>query len=226
MGAASFYEMTIAYLKRYPSSSFSMRYLGRHLAQFLKEEPSWLGEDVEFGIEVAEIEYAQSAAFEAASFPALNPAQIVAVSLGEMTFMLQPCVFIFELQYPVDEWLRSTRTFERDASEASHSEEACRFEEGHERLAPPEKKPTWLAVHRHNLKIYFKALDKPQFEVLSALKRGETLAEGLDRGIEALPEESLTPKLITKAIQGWFAVWGELSWFSKAPERDSLNGIR
>lgn len=221
LGAGAFCQMAVAYLGKYPSRSFTMRYLGAHLATFLRENPSWLGTEVAFGLELAAVEYAQAMAFEAEELPALNPAEIVSATLGELTLVLQPCISLFELTYPVDEWLRGERSYERDVSEASFSDgvssssavctDSC---EGRVDSAPP-KKPTWLAVHRSHLKIYFKALDKPQYEVLTALKRGETLAESLDHGIEALPEESRTPEKIAIIVKGWFTQWGELKWFAK-----------
>jgi hypothetical protein len=215
LGAAKFCEMAVAYLTRYPSRSFTMRYLGSNLSAFLREEPGWLGANLEFGCELAAVEYAQSMAFEAEDLPALNPAEIVSATVGEISLALQPCIFLFELSYPVDEWLRSDRSYERDVSEASFSDGTDGEASKSAGVAAPVRRPTWLAVHRSQLKIYFKSLDKPRYEVLSALKRGETLAESLDCGIQALPEELQTPEEIAKAVKSWFAEWGELKWFAK-----------
>ena len=69
--------------------------------------------------------------------------------------------------------------------------------------------PLHLAVHRHELAVYYKRLDPAAYRLLVALRDGETLdaacAQALE-GAQELPEQSAAK------VQAWFANWMRLGW--------------
>src|SRR5258708_31780591 len=42
IGKKRFYDLSVAYLTKYPSNSFTLRDLGNRLEKFLKQEPKWI----------------------------------------------------------------------------------------------------------------------------------------------------------------------------------------
>jgi len=64
MGEGRFRNLTVAYLANHPSTSFTLRNLGRHLADFILAEPKWTGPDREFAVDMARLEWAHIEAFD------------------------------------------------------------------------------------------------------------------------------------------------------------------
>ncbi len=64
LGRERFEDLTLAYLDAHPSDHPSVRWVGRHLPAFLRDE--YDGEDGEFLAELAAFEWAQSLVFDAA----------------------------------------------------------------------------------------------------------------------------------------------------------------
>ena len=79
------------------------------------------------------------------------------------------------------------------------------------------KQPTWLAVHRVDLSIFYRRLMRQEFQMLAALQGGALLAEALVAGfaVSSIPE-SRRPRL----VQQWFSNWAGLGWIC-TPEPDS-----
>ncbi len=96
-GEQSFWTLIEAYLLACPSSSFTLRHLGRGLADFTAD---WDGlDDVKrrWFSALAQLEYAYMEIFEAAEWEPVTPEQFASAELG-----LQPHVKLLQLSVPAD----------------------------------------------------------------------------------------------------------------------------
>jgi hypothetical protein len=81
------------------------------------------------------------------------------------------------------------------------------------------KRPTWLAVHRADLSLYYKRLSRAEYLTLCALRDGHTLAEALEAGFAG---SKLNIGAQLNQVRTWFSNWAELGWICK-PADTSAN---
>jgi len=74
----------------------------------------------------------------------------------------------------------------------------------------PRRARVYVAVHRHNNRIYFKRLEPAAYRLLAALQKGETLARACAR---ALPAAAVSSPVWRQKVRDWFQSWAELGWF-------------
>lgn len=177
-GERVFWELMEAYLSACPSGSFTLRHLGRKMAEFVaswevldERERRW------FSV-LARIEYAYMEIFEAADWEPVAPQQLATAQLG-----LQPHVVLLDLLVPAD---------------------LC---EDWEAFEPQDEIPVWLAVWRGESRGRLQCrLDEVEFELLKRLQKGGTLegifAEPASR--EPEPEE-ISAWFANWQARGWIA---------------------
>ncbi len=74
-------------------------------------------------------------------------------------------------------------------------------------------RPTWIAAHRLDLSVYYRRIAREEFQTLSALRSGVTLAAAIDAGFlgSRIPERRRA-----EHVQQWFESWAELGWICVA----------
>ena len=72
MGDERFHEMSIAYLTKYPSNSYTLRDLGNRLEKFLARETKWTAPDRKLALDLVRLEWAHIVAFDAEERPPLE----------------------------------------------------------------------------------------------------------------------------------------------------------
>jgi hypothetical protein len=178
-GETRFWNLMEAYLSACSSGSFTLRHLGRRMAEFTA---SWEGLDVverRWFSSIAKIEYACMEIFEAADYEPVPPGQLTTANL-----VLQPHVMLLDLPVPADlceDW----KTF-----------------------SPSGEHPTWIAVWRGESRGRLQCrLDEIEFELLKRLQRGSQLealfAEPTSR--EPQPEE-ISRWFTGWQARGWIAI--------------------
>jgi hypothetical protein len=94
LGREAFENLTLDYLKHYPSTHPSVRWFGKHLPEYFKAH--FEGDDREFMHEIAGYEWAQSLVFDAANesklFRLEDMAQVPPESWGSITLVFKPAV--------------------------------------------------------------------------------------------------------------------------------------
>ena len=216
VGSEAFDRLSISYLTAHPSRSFSLRNLGSHLADWLEVNPSYTGRRHRLAVDVARIEWAFIEAFDSAERAPLTIEQIATLDAGSQ-LALQPHVRLVALEYPADDLvLNLHKRDKRQASEAGVR---------HENLDRPAKIPrvrrraTWVAAHRVDLAVYYRRLDREEFQTLTAIARGVPLVEAIAEGFA----ESRIPDVRrAQKIQQWFATWAELGWICAPELNESL----
>jgi hypothetical protein len=211
LGDRKFYRLRVAYMAKYPSSSFTLRNLGNRLEQFLAEEPSWTSPREQICREMARFEWAQIVAFDGAAKPALTPQDLHNTRPASLRLGLQPYLTLLELNWPLDHFIIAVK--KRDVALRSEASNAINDRNGKRTTRCPRlprRQRVFLAVHRYNNDLYYKRLDAVQFRLLCALHDGATLKLACAQAFGAQGDPALTGR-----IQDWFKTWMELGWFCR-----------
>jgi hypothetical protein len=208
LGNSRFERLTDAYLARYPSSSFTLRNLGRKLVKFLESEPKWVAPRPRLALDMARLEWAHIEAFDNEAKPTLELNSLIGVNPARIRLKLQPHLSLLRLDYELDGFLIQIKRDEGMRDEASNT-----FEERRARLRRRftrrlRRKVMFLAVHRHQNTVYYKRLEPGQYLLLTAFQTGATLADACAK----LADSGETD---LGQIKTWFETWGELGWFCK-----------
>jgi len=207
VGERRFETLSIAYLTEHPSRSFTLRNLGSKLPEWLAAHPEHAGRRHRLAMDLVRIEWACVEAFDAPERDPLTQRQIAALQ-GESKLTLQPCLQLVALSYPADDLVLELHQREKRQT----SEAGVRNEEESTAQAPVPKlrpQPTWLAVHRVDLSVYYRRIEREEFQTLVALRDGRALGEALDAGFAGsrIPRQQRPER-----VQQWFGSWAELGW--------------
>jgi len=207
VGAQAFEALSVEYLGAHPSRSFTLRNLGSKLPDWLAAHPQWAGRRRRLAIDVARIEWACVEAFDGAEQSPLTLDQIAALDAGSR-LALQPHLQLIALEYPADDLVLSLHNRERRGA----SEAGLKQDDVHDsaaKLPRVRRRPTWLAVHRVDLSLYYRRLTREEFQTLIALREGSPLAEALDAGFAG---SSVPEPWRPQRVKDWFANWAGLGW--------------
>ena len=216
VGARRFEALSIAYLTAHPSRSFTLRNLGSKLAEWLGQHPRFAGRRHALAVDVARIEWAFVEAFDSGERTPLTLDQISTLD-GGSRLALQPHVQLLALNFPADELvLELHHRDKRQASEAGVRHEDN--EDASVALPRMRPRPLWVAAHRLNDDVYYRRLEREEFDTLRALRHGQPLGLALEA---AFATSRMAGARRPRAVQRWFAAWAELGWIT-APDIESL----
>lgn len=207
LGQERFVRLAVAYLSAHPSTSFTLRNLGRHLVRFLETHPSHTAFNPRLVLDLARLEWAHIEAFDNAAEPPVTADALLDANPAELRLRLQPHLTLLHLAYPLDEFLIALRRVEDSRAEASNAVTARQSRSGVHPVHPPKPQPVWLAVHRHRNCVHYKRLTEAQFQLLDALRQGLPLAEAC----ELVLRDRSHPK--PEHLRRWFGDWALLGWF-------------
>jgi hypothetical protein len=223
IGHDRFEELSREYLAAHPSRSFTLRNLGSCLPAWLAEHRKHLGDRADLSVDVARLEWAYAEAFDLAEMPPIS-AQEIAHLDTDAPLALQPYLRLLELQNPVDDLVLKLHQERRSGTAPKPSGEQTSHIED-EKI--PEIQPcvTWLAVHRHDLSVYYKRLACEEYKMLKALAKGLSLGTALEA---AFLHTEFSPDEQSVQVGAWFSNWSELGWLCSSlrsgaafPERNS-----
>lgn len=185
MGEADFHALGEAYVRAHDSQSFSIRYYGDALADFLSQVPQYA--EVPVLGELARWEWAMSCAFDAADAPALDAAVLQAIDADDwarLRFAWHPSVSRLDLNWNVPQLWRALSD-EEEPPQLSYTEDG----------AP------WV-LWRQQLTTYFRSLAQPEGAALDAARNGATFGALCElvcvhAGAEAAPARAAT------LLRGW-----------------------
>jgi hypothetical protein len=217
IGEKAFAKLSKAYLTQRPSQSFTLRDLSARLVKFLGDNPAFTAPRTALAIEIARFEWAQTVAFDGESKPVVPGAVLARTPPNKLKLGLQPYITLLSLRHPVDTYVMSVKRREVMRSEASNTPDSKVVATKRlRRPALPKPSATFVAVHRHHNRLFYKRLDPAAFKILEALSQGVVLSRAIEAG---------GPKVRPSKIQGWFTSWMALGWFTergnKSPRRAS-----
>ena len=210
VGDPAFERLTRAYLSDHPSQSFTLRNLGSQLESWLAAHPEFAGKRLDLALDVVRLEWAYIEAFDNAEERALTLADLGQLD-GESQLSLQPHVRLLHLQHPVDDFVIDVHRRQASQSVASNAVTEVRHARSR-RLPALKRKEIYLSVHRFDNSVYYKQLEREEYELLRGLDEGKTLADALDHAFafSAIPEKEQPAR-----VQTWFTGWAELGWFCR-----------
>jgi hypothetical protein len=209
LGDRPFDVLAKHYLADCPSRSFTMRDLGSRLESWLCKHPQYAPGRMQLALDMVRLEWAEIETFDSASEPPVTAAILVGGDPAKLRLRLQPYIRFLDLRYPVDDLLLSIK-HDSSTNVASNA-----MEERHRRKkvsAVARLKPTavYLAIHRLDNTVYFRRLDREEFTLLSALRRGHTLERAIVAGFRA--GDMPAPERASN-VAAWFQNWASLGWF-------------
>jgi hypothetical protein len=216
VGGRRFEVLSIAYLTEHPSRSFTLRNLGSNLPHWLAAHPELAGRRHRLAVDMARIEWAFVEAFDSAERNPLTLDQIATLDANSR-LGLQPHLRLIALDYPADDLVLNLHQREkRQTSEAGVDRD--NGDQAPASLPPLRPRPTWLAAHRVDLSVYYRRLEREEFQMLSAIRAGAILDRAIDAGFAA---SRIGHSRRVAHLQEWFANWAELGWIC-APDLESL----
>ena len=210
VGDKRFHDLSVAYLTKYPSRTYSLRDLGDRLEKFLTKERRWISAHHDLALEVVRLEWAHIVAFDSEEFP---PVDIDALLGGgdpaKLRLGLQPYLSFLACEYPIDNFMVSVRRREQPQGEASNAvaERTPRKIVKKFKLPTPEK--NFLVVHRNDYSVWYKRLDPEAFLILTALKKGLSLQVACERAFRRRKDDPTFPA----TLRTWFTQWASFGWF-------------
>jgi hypothetical protein len=207
VGPDRFDGLIRAYLADNPSTSFTLRNLGKRLPAWVARHPEFTRRRHDLAVDAARVEWAYVEAFDGASLPPLTESGALLVSPATV-LGLQPHLQLLHLRYPVDDLVIAVHREMPDADIVSNAA-TMRKRPVRERLAAMRRSDIWLAVHRHDDSVYHSRLTAAEFRLLSALRDGHTVDSAIRN---AFAGSRLTPEKEAAAIQEIFAHASQTSW--------------
>jgi hypothetical protein len=190
LGEKCFWQLAEAYLEATPSRSYTLRHLGKDLADFITQSSGLTDRMSVHATELARLEYALCLTFEASEAQPLPAAE-----LDRAQVSLQPHIQLFALR------TNAPKLWQRAIDNLAIART---------RLAPPATGPVhFVAVFRHQWRPQMEALEPDAYRLLHAIQRGRRLDDALEES--AL---STTPESLAK-IQSWFAHWTTRGWLTR-----------
>jgi len=189
MGDEAFDRMARAYVARHPSQHPSIRWAGRHLAEFLATEAPY--RDEPWFADMARFDWALAFAFDAADAPAAGLADLVGVPpefWGSIHLAFHPTLDAFHISTPVDE-ARPRLVEDADVrlDRAARCERAIM---------------AWRIEHD----VKFRAIDPLEFSALQAMQGGATFGD-LCELVAGKVDPETAPLRAAQILQGWLE-WG------------------
>jgi hypothetical protein len=205
LGEERFWRLAQAYLAKCPSRSFSLRNLSSRLEGFIRDHPRLTAPNRELALEIARFEWAQTVAFDDEARPVIDANRLARTPPTRLRLGLQPYVTLLALRFPVDRFVVAVKRRNALRGEASNTPDAEAADRRPSRQARlPRPNPTYLAVHRHNNRLFYKRMSAPAFRVLAALQKGLPLSRAIAAaGRDARPHQ----------VRAWFKSWMALGWF-------------
>lgn len=160
VGPAHFHNLVTDYLLRHPSEHPSLRFLGRRLPEFIRDQPP--AAEFPFLADLARLEWARADVFDAADAVPLSRAALARLPqerAGESRFTLIPAFALLRLDHEVVRFWRAL-------DEAGP---------GHDPVPPPARRSTAARVWRKDLVVYHASLDEEEALCLELAQAGETL---------------------------------------------------
>ena len=139
----------------------------------------------------------------------LDPTRIAKIAPGKLRIGLQPYISLIEMWHPIDDLLGKLKNATIETGSVSNAVAATRSRRRKRLGARPRKEPMYLAVHRHELWVYYKRLDPAAYRLLFGLRGGETLDVACAMAVTGLDE---SPEESAAKVQAWFANWMKLGW--------------
>ena len=213
LGERKFDKLAVAYLDDCGSQSWTLRNLGSRLEKFLRGHPELTAPQTAIALDMVQVEWARTVAFDEAENPPLSPEKIRDIPPELLRLGLQPYLILLELNHPIDHLLsKLKRQSEIETGSVSNAVSSTRSRARRRLSVRPSRRPIYLAVHRHRFSVYYKRLDAEAYLLLLALRAGQPLDAACG---QAFMDSTDTPDVMAGKVQSWFAAWMTFGWLTR-----------
>jgi hypothetical protein len=212
LGDRCFDAVAQAYLSDCPSRSFTMRDLGSRLEAWLRKHPRYARQCQLLALDMVRLEWAEIETFDSAAKVPVDLDSLQGASPARLRLQLQPYIRLLDLRYPVDDLLLAIK-HDSSTDVASNAMAERQKRKKVSAIARLEPVPTYLAVHRVDNMVYFRRLEREEFAILTALRKGQTLERAIESGFRK--NRTLIEQQASDA-SAWFRNWAALGWFVAA----------
>ena len=212
LGGQRFEAMCKAYLAECPSRSFTLRNLGAQLETWLRQNPDWLRDRRVLALDMVRLEWADIEAFDGQANPPLRSEDLREVEPAHLQLGIQPYVQLLELHYPVDDLLLEVKHEDDAPDVASNAVQERRKRSKVRAVTQLEPAQIFLAVHRLDFSVYFRRIEREEFTLLSALRRGKAVEHAIEL---AFRKSSVPMAERAPFVQHSFQTWATLGWFCR-----------
>ncbi|MES1260308.1 MAG: DNA-binding domain-containing protein [Acidobacteriota bacterium] len=224
VGDRKFTRLSEAYLSECPSTSYTMRDLGKKLEAWLTRNRAWAGRDIDLALDMVRLEWAHIEAFDEAELRVIGPEDLAEFN-ADLILGLQPYVRLLELQYPVDD-LRIRINAQPDThTAASNTVVEKRVRPFRPKVGRLRKETVFVAVHRVDGDVYYRRLERGEFALLKSMARGGPLGRVLTRDLRAAGARIAVSE-IQSGLEGWVAAWAQLGWLCHPMDKSREKGKR
>ena len=210
IGDKRFHDLSVAYLLKYPSNSYSLRDLGNRLEKFLVRQPHWIKPHQKLARDLVRLEWAHIVAFDGEELP---PLEIDALLDGgdpaTLRLGFQPYITFLACDYPVDDFIVAVRRREEPQGEASNAVIQRAPRQTTKKLKLPAPQKICLAVHRSENSVWYKRLEPEAYLICTALQKGLPLQAACERAFR----RRKTDDNFGATLQEWFTQWAAFGWF-------------
>ncbi|MGC4092603.1 MAG: DNA-binding domain-containing protein [Polyangiaceae bacterium] len=192
IGQRDWERLSEGYLGAQPPTSFTLRDLGQHFAEFAAQ-CSWL-EQRALVTDMARLEWAYVELFDAADPAPLSPDELAACgedALAEARLVLSPGVRLLRVGYPVVELRKKI------------------LERSEQDIPLPSAAPENLVIYRSDLAIMHQTPGLEAFTLLDELARGQSLGQACESACAVGPEATAR---VAAHVGEWLASWVQLKW--------------
>jgi hypothetical protein len=211
LGPRKFTRLLQAYLLRYPSDSYTLWELGKHMERFLSVEPHWARPWEKEALAMARFEWAKVQAFFAPSIPTLGAEELLSQDPSSLRLQLQPHLQLLELNYRVHEWECDPPSPCKDR-QAENAKTSSKPTVARKRLRVLPGKVA-LAIYRFQGEVRYRSLTERSFFILSRIRSGIPVAEACAQAFVSTAEGSPLSSWIEE-VTACFQEWAALGWFA------------
>lgn len=209
LGDRRFDALAKHYLTDCPSRSFTLRNLGSRLESWLRKHPGYASGRLQLALDMVRLEWAEIEAFDAASDPPVTTADLTGADPAKLRLRLQPYICLLDLHFPVDDLLLDVK-HDAHVEIASNAMEERLKRKKVSAVARLKPAPVYLAIHRLENTVYFRRLQREEFAILFALRRGRTLEQAV---LTAFRGSKIPVAERPPCVTAWFENWSSLRWF-------------
>jgi hypothetical protein len=204
LGDDAFGTFALDYLQKYPSRSYTLNDLGASFPGYLRESrppdeagPSW----PDFVIDLATLEWTYNEVFDGPGVEGrrlVRPAHLRKIDPArwpEARLVPVPCLRLLSLRYPVHTYYTAVRR--RKESDF------------------PDPAETLLSVSRRRYVIRRHELTRPQFVLLEALLRGESVGTAIQRAADVTTDDE---DHFAADLGEWFRDWTAEGFFLRVEQ--------
>lgn len=214
LGDEAFEDLARAYLTACPPDSYTLRNLGRRLADFAERYEGFSADLTGPARDMARFELAFVDIFDGPDFSPVNAERVQAIrpeAWADARLTLQPLLTVLSLDHPVHRYRTEVRNEGLGQDTASKDPDAPEDDADPAPVPLPEREPSWVAMWRGaDLRVHYRPISAAEAALVTALRDGKSLGQACAEVAEGL--EGAEQQTFSTRLGAWFQGWAKRGW--------------